>query len=410
MAAFAGSAFAGSTYDVIHRFQQSGNGGLNPTNLIADGAGNLYGITNSGGKYDFGTVYELTPPGESGGSWKRTTLYSFPDGVGVLESAGAGWLIMDKAGNLYGVTLYGQGCQIGCGTVFKLAPPKKSGGRWTETTLYVFSLWAGWHPGGLALDKEGNIYGTTYFGGRGCQSIGCGTVYKLTPAKHGKRWKRTVIYFFKGVPGGRGTGDGAEPFDVVFDPKGNLYGLTESGGICVAGFCSGTAFKLKPPEKKGSSWTETVLYRFNFESNGDQLYSGVVLDKSGALYGGTQDILYRLALVKGTWTETVLLDQGYIYSGVVLGDDGNLYGTDLWDVNDTNGTVFELSPPGGNGGQWAETVLHDFAAGRDGSAPASNMVFGLNGALYGTTLRGGNNQCEIGGGNVGCGTVFEIAP
>jgi uncharacterized repeat protein (TIGR03803 family) len=405
-----GSAVAGSKYQVIHRLQQTGNGGTSPTTLIADPAGNLYGTTDSGGKYDYGTVYELKAPAAKGGPWTTIPLYSFPNGFIPVQSAGAGWLILDQSGNLYGVTAYGgHGCDgVGCGTVFKLTPTNGPGSGWTETNLYVFSGWDGFQPGGLAVDQEGNLYGTTYGGGRGCRAFGCGTVFKLTPSAQGKPWKRTVIYYFKGVPGDDGDGDGAGPYDIVFDAKGNLYGATLDGGHCVQGTCNGTAFELKPPAKNGSLWTETVLYRFSF-SNSDQLYSGLVLDKSGAIYGSTQATVYQLVLENGVWTENVLVSDAYVYSGVVLDGAGNLYGTALFNSQYQNGWAFELSPPEKRGGTWTQTVLHVFASDNDGAAPSSGVTFGLDGLLYGTTLRGGNNQCVVGGGT-GCGTVFRLAP
>jgi uncharacterized repeat protein (TIGR03803 family) len=398
----AGSALAGSRYQVIHRFQQTGSIGIEPTDLIADKAGNLYGTTSSGGKYGFGTVYELMPP-TNGGGWTVTPLYSFRNGS---SNWAAGWLILDQSGNLYGVNPYGgHGCGGGCGTVFELTPPKAGGGGWIETDLYVFSGWDGLQPGGLVLDREGNLYGTSYYGGRGCMALGCGTVFQLTPSGHGKAWTRTVLYFFKGVPGDHGDGDGANPLNVIFDSQGNLYGVTAGGGHCDQQACYGTAFELKPPKNKRGTWRESVLYRFG---SGEQLFSGVVRDQSGSLYGGTVDSVYQLVLANGVWTENTLVSGAYIYGGVVFDKAGNLYGTTLSNTGFPNGTVFKLSPPTKGHSGWTQTVLHAFSEGRDGGGPAYGVTFGLGGSLYGTTLEGGNHQCHTGGG--GCGTVFRVAP
>jgi hypothetical protein len=176
------------------------------------------------------------------------------------------------------------------------------------------------------------------------------------------------------------------------------------GGHCVQGLCSGTVFELQPPQEKGKGWHEEILFRFSFSSGNDQPFSGVVIDKSGALYGSTVYSVYKLALVGGVWTQTILTSGGYIYTPVILDQSGNVYGATLYDTQDTNGKVFELSPP-----NWTATVLHVFTGSPDGSAPISNLTFGLDGALYGTTLRGGTTQCMIGGGE-GCGTVFKVAP
>jgi len=391
LAVFATSAFAGSRYQVIHRFQEAGNIGVNPTVLIADNAGNLYGATNFG-------IYQLTPPGTSGGAWNTNLIYS--------PGSEASSLVLDQAGNLYGVNAWQTS------VVFKLTPPKDPASGWTATILYVFKGEVS--AGGLVLDREGNLYGTTSVGGRGCPTVGCGTIFKLTPSSHGKAWTRTVLYYFKGVPGDQTDGDGEDPIGVVFDPKGNLYGTTARGGHCDQFGCYGTAFELRPPKKKGGRWTERVLYRFNLDDgycNGDVLNSGVVLDKSGALYGSTDGSVYQLTLVGGVWTETILALGCYeIYSGVVLDQAGNVYGTIFVDGANTNGTVFKLSPPGKGSNIWTETVLHAFAGGLDGSGPFSGVTFGFDGALYGTTLMGGNNQCKDRSGDVGCGTVFRVAP
>jgi uncharacterized repeat protein (TIGR03803 family) len=398
---FAGSAFAGSKYQVIHRFQQSGIIGNNPTDLIADSAGNLYGTTDTGGKYGFGSVYGLVAP-QNGGAWTIMPLYSFRSAVVSL--------IPDQSGVLYGANQSGGHCGQACGTVFRLTPPKDPGGGWTESDLYVFGGWDGAEPGGLVWDQQGNLYGTTAYGGRGCSAIGCGTVFKLTPSGDGKAWTRTTLYFFKGVRGDRGEGDGEYPLGVTFDPKGNLYGVTLRGGQCDQGICYGAAFELEPPTKNGGHWTERVLYRFpSPRVPYDQLNSGVVLDKSGALYGSTDYFVYQLALEKGVWTENILSSEAYIYSGLVVDEAGNLYGTTSYNSEYTSGTVFKLSPPDKNGGTWTQTLLHVFASGRDGQAPVGGVTFGLDGALYGTTLLGGNNQCQIDDG-VGCGIVFTVAP
>jgi len=386
--------FAGSKYEVLWRFAQNGKAGYTPGGLIADSAGNLYGVTTAGGKYGSGTVYQLTPPATGGGDWTMSVIYSFPSGPG----AGPAALILDSSGNLYGTTLTGDG------TVFQLQRPANKDGKWTETDIYIFRGWDGYEPLALAFDAAGQLYGTTLAGGRYCGGFGCGTVYKLTPPAHGHgNWKRTVVYFFKGVLG-NGNGDGSGPIALTFANDGNFYGTTLYGGTCQQGDCGGTVFQLAPPKKKECVWREKVLYRFAPSGDSNNPFSGVVRDKSGALYGTTDESVYQLLFVGGVWTLNTLLSGDYLYNGVILDKSGNVYGSILYDYRHIDGTVYKLSPP-----DWTETLLHAFAHGRDGSAPASQLVFGLDGALYGTTLRGGNNQCNIDGG-VGCGTVFRVAP
>jgi hypothetical protein len=399
--ALAGTAFAGSSYKVIYRFP-NGRGGEAPYALIVANDGGFYG-TALDGDSGYGTVFKLTPPGKDGGGWTRTVLHGFRNG----HPGGTGSLVLDSTGNLYGVTPEGgKGCGIfGCGMVFELTPPAKKGGRWTYTVLYAFHAWNGYQPESLVLDREGNLYGTTWGGGRGCGGFGCGTIFKLLRPVRGKKWKREVLYFFKGVPGGSGDGDGAEPIGITFDQEGDLYGITQGGGSCSSGSCYGTAFELKPPSGKRHSWTEKVLYRFSWDLN-SQPNSGVVMDKSGALYATTWDSVYQLEKVNGVWTQNVLADEDYDYSGVVLDDQGNVYGTSGYSSQYNNGVVFELSPSSGES-DWMETVLHGFTGDPDGSDPEGGVIFGKDGALYGTTLGGGDNNCP---GSTGCGTVFRVAP
>jgi len=134
-----------------------------------DKQGNLYGTTYRGGSPGYGNVWKLSKKG------KVTVLHSFVGGTsdGLWPEAG---VIMDAKGNLYGVTTAGgSGTACGkyaCGTVYELS---KNG---TLTLLHSFTGADGDYPiGGLILDANGNLYGTTVYGGRD----GYGTVFKLTP-------------------------------------------------------------------------------------------------------------------------------------------------------------------------------------------------------------------------------------
>jgi hypothetical protein len=119
--------------------------------------------------------------------WKEKVLYSFQGGNDGQTPAGG--VVFDKAGNLYGVTNEGGStCPApGCGTIFQLAPPTQRGGTWTETILYGFNGTGGSTPvGGAIIDGNGNLYGTTAYGGSGTcllfgDNVGCGVVYELSP-------------------------------------------------------------------------------------------------------------------------------------------------------------------------------------------------------------------------------------
>jgi len=144
----------GYTETVLHRFSGA-DGCCSWDGLVSDNKGNLFGTTAGGGSNNFGTVFELTyVPGVG---WTEHVIYDFPnvdDG-----NSPVGGLIFDSAGNLYGTTVGGG--SGGGGTVFELSP---SGDTWTFTPLYSFSGPNGVSDGpqkALAMDAAGNLYGTT---------------------------------------------------------------------------------------------------------------------------------------------------------------------------------------------------------------------------------------------------------
>ena len=139
--------------------------------LVMDSQGSLYGTTFQGGAYQTGTLFKLTRG--SNGQWRETVLFDFPkneDGGGPIAP-----MVFDRAGNLYGTTV-GGGTQASYGVVFKLSPG--SGGKWVYSVLHRFSGPDGGHPyAGVTLDGKGNLYGTTFWGGKYLY----GVVYEITP-------------------------------------------------------------------------------------------------------------------------------------------------------------------------------------------------------------------------------------
>jgi len=245
-------------------------------------------------------------------------------------------------------------------------------------------------------------------------------------------WKEKVLYSFQG-----GADAGSVPAGgVVFDKQGNLYGVTSDGG---------GVYQLRPPAKKGDPWTESVLYVFKGNTDGDGATpeGGLIIDSVGNLYGttaygGTGNCLllgtlvgcgtvYELSPPKhkgGSWTETVLYSflsakQGYFPWGNLTFDSaGNLYGaTQFGGGHGTTcdayyeycGTVFELTPPKKKGWKWTEKVLHGFESGKDGANPNGGLILDSKGAIFGTTYAGGTQNCTY-QGYVGCGTAFKLSP
>lgn len=368
------------TESVLYSFVNSPDG-ANPRYVtpVLDAKGNLYGTTNYGGTYGYGTVWELTPSGT------ETVLHSFNvDGTdGFYPWAG---LIRDKKGNLYGTTVEG-GPDTIYGTVFELTPTKKG---WTEKILHSFGASGdGSQPyDALTMDKLGNLYGTTNGGGL----YSYGTVFELAPSG-----KETILWSF-----GNGT-DGANPIaGVIRDAKGNLYGATEYGGD----YNQGTVFELTP------SGAEKVLWSFGSGTDGANPIGGVIFGKKGKLYGTTANggaysdgTVFELTPTKTGWTEAILhsfdnndIDGFNPYAGLVMDKKtGNFYGTTIngGGTGSSTGIVFELTSSG------TETILHTFGGNPDGEAPWGGLVFDKSGNLCGTTFSGGAN---------GYGTVFKLTP
>jgi uncharacterized repeat protein (TIGR03803 family) len=422
----AGSALAAAE-TVILPFDIT-DGMTPPSGFVADKAGNLYGVTSIGGNgncSDFGggggcgALYELSPPAKLGGAWTETVLYNFQGGADGDEVIGS--LIFDTKGNLYGTTALGGGgtCTYGCGTVFELVPPALAGGAWTKSTLYFFQGGAtdGSYPeASLVLDRHGNLYGTTlYGGGPNCAAYGCGTIFELTPPPQpGGAWTETVLHTFVGPS----STDGYCPSsNLILDAAGNLYGTTGFGGA----YNNGAVFEVSA---KGVPRKEKVIYSFIGAPDGASPSAGLTAGPNGSFYGsasgwgpenyGTIFQHTPPAQAGGPWTETVLhgftlqADGGVPYGGVILDSKGNLYGTTgvggnyscNAGFNDGCGVVFQLAPPAEQGAAWTETVLHSFTGGDDGIQPESTLIIGKFGLLYGTTETGGAS---------GAGTVFSVA-
>ncbi len=247
------------TETILYRFQ-AGTDASNPVSRVTfDQFGNLYGTTDSGGAYGYGTVYELQP---SHGSWSESVLYSFNGGSNGREPEAE--VLIDAAGNLYGTTpLGGQGCSdLGCGVVYELS---QSGQGWTETVLYSFSGGndGGGPYGGLISDAAGNLYGTTVYGG--AHNPG-GTVFELNPSGGG--WRFTTLYSLYGNQGPVAT--------LAMGRLGTLYG-TASGDP----FGSGSVFEL---ERSGGGWAFSELHVFG-GSDGSYVYGAPLLDSGGNVYG-----------------------------------------------------------------------------------------------------------------------------
>jgi uncharacterized repeat protein (TIGR03803 family) len=158
------------TETVLQSFGIGKDGGQPDGNVVMDKRGNLYGNCHAYGAHGDGTVFKLAPSG------KLKIIHAFDGTDGINPYA---TIVLDKKGNLYSTTHAGG--TYGGGTVWKMSPSGKLTVLWNlgngtdgdETTS------------GVALDKQGNVYGMTQYGGTGnCTAgahTGCGTVFKVAP-------------------------------------------------------------------------------------------------------------------------------------------------------------------------------------------------------------------------------------
>jgi len=235
---------------LLHSFASNPDGADPYGTLVGDGEGNGYGTTRFGGAAGgYGTVFKL------GRNGAFSLLHSFsgtPDG----EDPEAG-LIIDRAGNLSGTTVYG-GNAGGFGAVFSCSK---------DGTLTLLHSFAGTPDGenpyaGLATDSAGNGYGTTKYGGT---AGGYGTVFKID-----RFGNFSLLHSFAGDP------DGVNPMGpVVVDARGNIYGTTYYGGV--NGY--GSVFRID------STGNFTILHSFNSSPDGAYPTGALILDSAGNLYG-----------------------------------------------------------------------------------------------------------------------------
>ena len=315
---------------------------------------------------------DWTPPESSVTPPAVVTLDAFAaPGAGSGPSAA---LVVGADGALYGSTEFGG--TNGSGTLFRV----ETDGSFTK--LHEFNGVDGWRPSAaLVVGPDGMLYGSTLYGGTNGNISGRGTLFRLEP-----NGTFTKLHDFNDV-------DGANPSAaLVVGSDGALYGLTQGGGR--SGY--GTLFREE------TNGTFTNLHYFK-GTDGANPSAALVVGPDGALYGSTpqgggtngnipgRGTLFRLE-TNGTFTKLhdFNFTDGYeLVAALVVGPDGALYGsTEYGGTNGTRlggyGTLFRLETNGGF------TKLHDFN-GVDGDEPLAALVVGSDGALYGSTYRGGTN-------------------
>lgn len=365
--------WAGVSYQQLGAFQKPGTQVIAP--LMQHTDGNFYGVAVTGGAYDLGSVFKLTPAGV------LTTLHSFSDTDGAGPAAK---LVQGTDNALYGTTP--SGGANGFGVAFKIT----STGVFTK--LVDFTGAAGAAPGsvphGLMLHEDGNFYGVTQAGGAG----GSGTVFRMTHAG--------VLTTLVDFTGSAGTRPGSQPLGPLAVSGTLLYGVTKLGGT--AGL--GVIYEVST----AGAWRSLGEFSGTAGARAGSSPAGALfMNTDGALYGtaefgGTNGfgVAFKITTALSP-TYTVLrhfadLTGSQPAGALVRGADGLLYGTTANGGSAGLGTVFKITTTG------THTLLASFS-GETGATPGSAMRGGLvaaaDGLFYGVTSSGG-------AGNLG--SAFKI--
>jgi uncharacterized repeat protein (TIGR03803 family) len=381
-----------------------------------------------------------------------TTLLSFDGTNGDVPRAG---LIADLNGNLFGTTFVGGA--YGGGTVFEI---KKTSSA--PTTLHSFCSTGSNNcadglelPAGLIADANGNLFGTTEYGG----ANGIGTAFEIvnngtSTAPIYDSSLKTLVNFCT-LPH---CADGLDvTASLIADANGNLFGTTFGGGGTAA--CPytpstlqgcGTVYEIKksPGSPTGYASSVTTLYSFCAQANctdGWGPEANLIADANGNLFGttsyggGASTACPNTSILLGCGTVFELVNNGTstapIYdsspkilvsfcalpncadgespaASLIADANGNLFGTTAFGGANGGGTVYEIKKSPGTSTGYASTVttLYSFCAQTncaDGGGPSGSLIADVNGNLFGTTIYGGvsvSNCADLGG----CGTVFEI--
>lgn len=364
-----------------------------------------------------------------------TTLHDFSGGDGDGAHP-LGDLSMDGHGVIYGtVGPGGRRAQI-----YSLTPPAFTNGSWTKSVLYIASFTAPVQDdlSPVIVGPYGELYGTSDH----CLGISFGCVFELAPTASGG-WAMLEIHGFEGAA--QGDGKRVALGKLAMDAAGNLYGVTQSGGLG-NDVHSGTIYELIRPASPGGFWTEQILYEFQNVRGGFYYpQMNVAIDRHGALFGSTRfsrnqrgdraaGVIYQLAppAVPGNaWTISVInrsIGGSSVTrpgaSQLTVGPGGTVFGVSRlaggafalkppsvagrpWTLvhlpsssgggpgselaRDSRGnlygtdgqSVYKIAPPLARGGAWTYSVLHTFAGGSEGSVPSGRPLVDASGGCLG---------------------------
>jgi uncharacterized repeat protein (TIGR03803 family) len=357
---------SGATLSNLYSFT-GGADGANPEAALLQFTNNIfYGTAYNGGAYGQGTVYQVSTNGSFAPLYSLGANLTGTDGYGPGSALAAG-----NNGNLYGTTQFGGLPEPDdYGTIFEVTP---SGGL---TDLDAFGSDYGSPAAGLVLDTNGYFYGATADYGI-FQMAGDGTL--------------ETFYVLPWFPGCQNT--------LLIGADDNFYGVVGNNGTYGYGwvFCLVTNVGY------------SNIYSFTGGADGAVPDKPLIQGGDGALYGVTSgggtdgfgtvfrlttngmfSVLYSFGAVTN-WDGSAL--DGSQPNGLLQGNDGNFYGTTAAGGYNGNGTVFQLTP----GGALTTLVLFN---GANGANPEAALVQGNDGYYYGVTANGGGSNA---------GTIFKLS-
>ena len=410
-----------AAFRIVHQLQPLEGG--EPSGALIEVDGEFYGTTRSRGAADFGTVFKI----KATGAFELLHTFAGTDGAKPMAA-----LVRGGDGALYGTT--SEGGPTNHGSIFKLAP------NGVLTTVHFFNGGDGRTPTApMILASDGNLYGTASQGGAlETHIVPGGVIFRLTPDQiysvvrefgelpyeemvvgyffpkitlgaDGDIYGSASVYgggisFFKITTGGQYTqlsqtgsleaGGGPSNGPLVQAADGNFYGALPYGGPrSEPGGFQGTAFQLTP------SGAFSLLHEFT-RSEGPP-FSGLIQARDGFLYGATptggygNGMVFRLSS-SGAFTSVHNFSSGEgeaPWTPPVGGLDGAFYGTTVKGGIANAGTIYRVT------NDKTFRTLHVFTGG-DGANPYAGLVLGSDGFFYGVTSAGG---CA------GRGTIFRIS-